>query len=34
MPFPHQTKKAEPNSSNKVSIRLQEFPHWIFCFTV
>jgi len=26
--------KAEtaPNSSNKVSIRLQEFPHWIFLF--
>jgi len=29
MAFPHQIKKAEPNSLNKVSIRLQEFPHWI-----
>ena len=23
-------RKTAPNSSNKVSIRLQEFPHWIF----
>jgi len=31
--FPHQIKrKNAPNSSNKVSIRLQEFPHWIFLF--
>jgi len=31
--FPHQIKrKTAPNSSNKVSIRLQEFPHWIFLF--
>ena len=25
-------EKAEPNSSNKVRIRLQEFPHWTFLF--
>ena len=32
-PFPHEIKrKTVPNSSNKVSIRLQEFPHWIFLF--
>jgi len=32
-PFPHQIKrKTAPNSSNKVSIRLQEFSHWISCF--
>ena len=32
-PFPHQIKrKTAPNSSNKVSICLQEFPHWIFLF--
>jgi len=32
-PFPHQLKrKTAPNSSNKVSIRLQGFPHWIFPF--
>ena len=31
--FPHQIKrKTAPNSSNKVSIRLQAFPHWIFLF--
>jgi len=31
--FPHQIKReTAPNSSNKVSIRLQEFPHWIFLF--
>jgi len=30
-PFPHHIKrKTAPNSSNEVSIRLQEFPHWIF----
>jgi len=34
-PVPHQMKrKTAPNNSNKVSIRLQEFPHWIFVFTV
>ena len=32
-PFSHQIKrKTAPNSSNKVSIRLREFPHWIFLF--
>jgi len=32
-PFPHQIKrKTASNNSNKVSIRLQEFPHWIFLF--
>jgi len=31
--FPHQIKRnTAPNSSNKVSIRLQEFPHWSFLF--
>jgi len=29
---PTPNKKTEPNSSNKVSIRLQEFPHWILFF--
>jgi len=30
-PFPHQIqRKTKRNSSNKVSILLQEFPHWIF----
>jgi len=30
---PHQiTRKTALNSSNEVSIRLQEFPHWIFLF--
>ena len=28
----NEIKKAEPNSSNNESIRLQEFPHWIFLF--
>jgi len=33
MPFPHQIKrKTAPNLLNKVSIRLQEIPHWIFLF--
>ena len=32
-PFPQQTKrKTPPNSSTKVRIRQQEFPHWIFLF--
>jgi len=32
-PFPHQIKrKTAPASSIKVSIRVQEFPHWIFLF--
>jgi len=32
-PFQYQTKrKTVPNSSNKVSIRLQEFQHWNFPF--
>jgi len=32
-PFPHQTKrKTAPNRSNNASIRLQEFPRWIFLF--
>jgi len=32
-PFPHQiTRKTASNSSNEVSIRLQEFPQWIFLF--
>ena len=31
--FPYQvTRKSAPNSSIKVSIRLQEFLHWIFLF--
>jgi len=31
--FPHQIKmKTALNSSNEVSIGLQEFPHWIFLF--
>ena len=30
-PFPYQMKrKTAPNISNKVSIPLHEFPHWIF----
>jgi len=33
IPFPHQIKrKATPNSLNKVSIFLQELPHWMFLF--
>jgi len=32
-PFPHQiTKKTVPNSTDKVSILLQEVPHWILLF--
>jgi len=29
---PTPNKKTEPNSSNKVSIRQQGFPHWILLF--